>query len=217
VCQRCRFRLHSETATGCGRKRSCAVSMIKNAAAIPDLGPPGSDGCLIPGRASLLSCKPRSRRRDFHRLRTLFKQVHDRRFSFAYIRHRISINLPRLSSPPVRPHPFFDSLCTPRPCGRTGRGGRQRNLAPWRFGRVYLARSFKCARDLDAEVAQYRHAMLRRVMVEEDVLAVSPKPRMTANEIPDPAQGRPPRRANRAQGDPRAAPRPTCGGEQSVR
>lgn len=33
-------------------------------------------------------------------------------------------------------------------------------LAPWRFGREHLARSFKCARDLDIEVAQYRRARL---------------------------------------------------------
>jgi len=52
---------------------------------------------------------------------------------------------------------------------------------PWRFGRVHLARSFKCARDLDAKVAQYRRARLPRVVVEEDVVAVSSQPRLGAN------------------------------------
>src|SRR5207247_591550 len=73
------------------------------------------------------------------------------------------------------------------------------SLAPWRFGRVYLARSFKCARDLDTEVAQYRRARLRRVVVEENVVAVSSQPWLAANELPDLVQGRPPRRADRAR------------------
>src|SRR5262245_7316939 len=38
-------------------------------------------------------------------------------------------------------------------------------------------------------------------MVEEDVVAVSPQPRLAANEIPDLAHRRPPRRANRARRD----------------
>jgi len=71
-----------------------------------------------------------------------------------------------------------------------------RNVAR-RFGRVHLARSFKCARDLNTEVAQYRRARPRRVVVEENVVAVSAQPRLTANEVPDLPQGRPPRRANR--------------------
>jgi hypothetical protein len=48
------------------------------------------------------------------------------------------------------------------------------SLAPWRFGRVHLARRFKCARDLDTELAQYRRAPLCRVVVEKYVVAVSP-------------------------------------------
>ena len=47
-------------------------------------------------------------------------------------------------------------------------------LAPLRFGRVHLARSFKCARDLDTEVAQYRRARFGRVVVEKNVVAISP-------------------------------------------
>src|SRR5262249_33820305 len=39
-------------------------------------------------------------------------------------------------------------------------------------------------RDLDTKVAQYRRARVLRV-VEEDVMAVSPQPRLAANELPD--------------------------------
>src|SRR6266581_4278802 len=74
-------------------------------------------------------------------------------------------------------------------------------LARRRFGRVHFAGSFKCARDLDTEVAQYRRARLSRVVVEKNVVAISPQPRLAANELPDLAQGRPPRRANRARRD----------------
>jgi hypothetical protein len=49
----------------------------------------------------------------------------------------------------------------------------------------------KCARPLDTEVAQHRRARLRRVVVEENVVAVSPQPRLAANERLDLAQGRP--------------------------
>ena len=75
------------------------------------------------------------------------------------------------------------------------------NLAPLRFGRVHLARSFKCARDLDAEVTRYRRAGLLRVVIEKNVVAVAPQPRLTANELPDLAQRRPPRRADLARRD----------------
>ncbi len=74
-------------------------------------------------------------------------------------------------------------------------------LAPLRFGRVYLARSFKSARDLDTEIAEYRRAGLCRVVVEKNVVTISPQARLAVNELPDPAQGRPPRRANRAWRD----------------
>ena len=75
------------------------------------------------------------------------------------------------------------------------------SLAPLRFGRVHLARSFKGARDLDTEVAQYRRARLCRVVVEKNVVAISPQAWLAANELPDLVQGRPPRRANRARRD----------------
>ena len=88
------------------------------------------------------------------------------------------------------------------------------SLAPWRFGRVHLARGFKCARDLDTKVAQYRRARLCRVVVEKNVVAISPQAGLAANDLPDLAQGRPPRRANRTRRD-LAARRPTCGGVQS--
>ena len=76
-----------------------------------------------------------------------------------------------------------------------------RNLASRRFSRVHLARSFKCARDLDTEVAQYRRVRLGRVLVEKNVVANSPQARLAANEVPYLAECRPPRRANRARRD----------------
>jgi len=72
-------------------------------------------------------------------------------------------------------------------------------FASWRFGRVHLARSFKCARHLDAEVTAYWRAGLRRVVVEENVVAVRPQPRLATNQVPNVADGRPPRRANSAR------------------
>ena len=62
-------------------------------------------------------------------------------------------------------------------------------------------RSFKCARDLDTEVAQYRRARLNRVVVEKNVVAVGPQAWLAANEGPDLSQGRSPRRAHRARRD----------------
>src|SRR5262249_21775793 len=111
--------------------------------------------------------------------------------------------LPRVPGglPPVRSHPFFDRVvCLVHAVVRPAVDGNGR-FAPWRFGRVHLARSFKCARDLDAEVAQYRCTGLLRVVVDEDIVAASPQPRLAANEIPDLAQGRPPSRTNRARRD----------------
>ena len=59
------------------------------------------------------------------------------------------------------------------------------SLAPLRFGRVHLARSFKRARNLDTEVAQYLPARLYRVVVEKNVVTVSPQAWLAANELPD--------------------------------
>ena len=59
------------------------------------------------------------------------------------------------------------------------------SLAPWLFGRVHFAGSFKCARDLDTEVAQYRRARLSGVVVEKNVVAVGPQAWLAANEGPD--------------------------------
>ena len=50
-------------------------------------------------------------------------------------------------------------------------------------------------------MSQYRGARPLRVVVEEDVVAVSPQPRLAANELPDVAQRRPQLRANRARLD----------------
>ena len=59
---------------------------------------------------------------------------------------------------------------------------RDGRLARRRFGRVHLAGSFKCARDLDTEVAQYRRARLSRMVVEKNVVAVGPQAWLAANE-----------------------------------
>ena len=140
---------------------------------------------------------------DSGQLRTLLEEVHDRRLSVGWVRGRISVDLPRVAGgfPPVCRHPFSDRvvrliqiLVWPAVDGNG-------NFALRRFGCVDLTLSFKCARDLDTEVAEYRRARPRRVMVDENVVAVSPQPRLAANELPDLAQSRPPRRANRARHD----------------
>ena len=84
------------------------------------------------------------------------------------------------------------------------------------FGRVHLAGSFKCARDLDTEVAPYWRARLSRVVVEKMLWPLVHRPgwlRMKARSCPRRVpKPRPPRPAG-----PRAAPRPTCEGELLVR
>jgi len=85
--------------------------------------------------------------------------------------------------------------------GRTAAMDGDGSLAPWRFGRVHLAHSCKCTCDLDTEVTQYWRAGMRRVVVEENVVAASPQLRLVTNELPGLAKGRPPRRANRARRD----------------
>ena len=98
------------------------------------------------------------------------------------------------------PPSIFGSRRAPRACdcARRAVDGDSSFAPPRRFGRVHLARRFKCAPDLNTEVAQYRRARLRRVVVEKNVVAVSPQARLAANEGLDFADGRPPRRANRA-------------------
>ena len=135
--------------------------------------------------------------------RTLLQEVYDRRLSVGRIRCRISVYLPRVSSglPPVRRHPFFDRVVhLVHSMVRAAMDG-DGDLARWRFGRVHIARSFKRARDLHTEVTQYCRARLRRVVVEENVVAVCPQPRLATNKLPDLAQGWPPCRANRARRD----------------
>ena len=48
------------------------------------------------------------------------------------------------------------------------------DLAPRRFGSVHFTRSFKYARDLDTEVTQCVRAVVRRALVEKNVVAISP-------------------------------------------
>src|SRR6266566_2016625 len=136
-------------------------------------------------------------------LRGTRQEVHYRRLSVGRIRRRISVYLPRVPSgpPPIRRHPFSDRVVRLVHAIVRAAVDGDGSLAPLRFGRVHLARSFKCARDLDTEVAQYRRARLCRVVVEKNVVAISPQAWLAANELPDLAQGRPPRRANRARPD----------------
>src|SRR5215472_4780433 len=88
-------------------------------------------------------------------------------------------------TPPIRRHPFSDRVVRLVHAIVRAAVDGDGSLAPWRFGRVNLARSFKCARDLDTEVAQYRRARLCRVVVEKNIVAISPQAWLAANELPD--------------------------------
>src|SRR3981189_30789 len=103
--------------------------------------------------------------------------------------------------PPIRGHPFSDRVVRLVHAIVRAAVDGDGSLSPLRFGRVHLARIFKCARDLDTEVAQYRGARLCRVVLEINVVAISPQAWLAANELPVLAEGRPPRRANRARRD----------------
>ena len=137
------------------------------------------------------------------RLRTLLEQIDDRRLSVVRIGRRISVYLPGLASglPPIRRHPFSDRVVRLVQALVRAAVDGDGSFAPWRSGRVHLARSFECARDLDTEVAQYRRARLCRVVVEKNVVAVTPQAWLVANELPYLVQGWSPRRANRARRD----------------
>src|SRR6266542_1860056 len=93
----------------------------------------------------------------------LLQEIHDRGLSVGRIRRRISVDLPRVPGglPPVRRHPLSDRVVRLVHAVVRAAVDGDGSLAPWHFGRVYLARSFKCARDLDTEVAQDRRARLR--------------------------------------------------------
>src|SRR5262249_37456916 len=110
----------------------------------------------------------------------------------------ISVDLPRVPGglPPVCSHPLFDrvvrlahSVVWPAVDGDC-------SFASWGFSRIHLVRGLKSARDLDTEIAHYRLARLFRGVVEKDVVAVSPQPRLVANEHPDLVKRRPPGGAN---------------------
>jgi len=62
---------------------------------------------------------------------------------------------------------------------------RDGSLASRRSGCVDFAGAVKCARDLDAKVAQYRRTRLCRLLVEKNVVAISPQARRAANKLPD--------------------------------
>src|SRR5205085_9532225 len=87
----------------------------------------------------------------------LLQEVHDRRLSVGRIRRRISVDLPRVPGgvPPVRRHPLSDRVVRLVHAVVRAAVDGDGSLTPRRFGRVHLARGFKCARDLDTEVAQY--------------------------------------------------------------
>jgi hypothetical protein len=107
-------------------------------------------------------------------------------------------------TPSDSPPSILGSRRAARSCGCTGRGGWRRPPCSREFGSVHLVRGFKCARHLDAEVTQHRRARLRRVLVEKNVMSVSPQARLAANERPDLPKGRPP---PTEAGSPRHAPR----------
>lgn len=144
-------------------------------------------------RRALPCCRPFARN-------ALHQEVHDRRLRVGRIRRWISVYLPRVSSgfPSIRRHESPDRVVRLVHATVRASVNGDGSLAPRRFGRVHLARSFKCARYLDAEVAQYRCALLCRMVVKKNVVAISPQARLAANELPDLVQCRPPRRANSA-------------------
>jgi hypothetical protein len=103
------------------------------------------------------------------------------------------VYLPRPASglPPIRRYPFSDRVVRLVHAIVRAVVDGDGSLAQSRFGRVHLARSFKCERDLDTEIAQYRRARRCRVVVQKNVVAISPRAWLAANELPDLAQGRP--------------------------
>src|SRR5215813_1491545 len=123
------------------------------------------------------------------------KEIHKRRLSVGRIGSRISVDLPRVPSglPPIHLHPFSDLVVSLIHAVVRSAVDSDGSLAPWRFGRVHVARSGKCPRNLDTEVAQYRRTRLCRVVVEKNVVAICPQARLAANEGPYLANRRPPR------------------------
>jgi hypothetical protein len=117
------------------------------------------------------------------------QKVHDRRLSVCRIRRRISVVLRRASGglTSVRRYPFFDRVVllihtVVRPAV-DGDG----SFATWRFGRVHLARGFKCARDLDAERRTVSARSACSVVVEENVVPSVHSPgwlRMNSQTLP---------------------------------
>jgi hypothetical protein len=90
-------------------------------------------------------------------------------------------------TPSGSPPSIFRSQRAPRSCGYTDRGERRWQPRLLAFGRLYLARSFKCARDFNTEVAQDRRGRVRRVVVEENVVASVRSP----SWVPDPRLPKP--------------------------
>ena len=89
--------------------------------------------------------------------------MHDHRLSVGRIRRRISVYLPGVPGRLLRFAAIRLSIALKRLVHAVVRPAVDGygSLARWRFGRVNLARGFKSARVLDAEVAQYRRARLQ--------------------------------------------------------
>src|SRR5262245_42687910 len=94
--------------------------------------------------------------REIYHFRTLLQEIYDCRLGVGRIRHRIAVNLPRVTGglPLIYRHPSSDRVvrlvhAVVRPAV-DGDG----SFAAWRSGGVHLALALKCARDLDAEVAE---------------------------------------------------------------
>src|SRR5215471_17499736 len=122
-------------------------------------------------------------RRACQSARMLLQNAPDRRLRVGRIRRRISGYLPRVPGglPTIRRHPFSDRIVRLVHAIVRAAVGSDCGLAPWGFGRVHFARSFKFARDLDTKVAQYRRALCR-VLVEKNVVAIGPQAWLAANE-----------------------------------
>ena len=91
---------------------------------------------------------------------------------------------------PIRNHPFSDRVVRLIHAVVWAAVDGNGSLTSGRFSRVHLARSFKCAPNLDTEVAQYGRARLRRVVIEKNVVASVRRLgwlRMNSRPIPAPA------------------------------
>src|SRR5262245_42127097 len=132
---------------------------------------------------------------------TLPEEIHDRRLSVGWIRCRISVDLPRAPGgcPPVRRHPLFDRDVRLVDAAVRPAVDGDGCFARWGDDRGHFAHGLKCPRHFDAEVARDRPTWLLRMVVEEDVVTISPEARVAADELPDLVQCGSPCRGNAAR------------------